>query len=139
MLSRRVFLASAVVAATVPRAAHAQEMLAADEAHRRAAGGEIVLIDVRSPEEWKTTGVAERAQTIWIRDPKLGQKLDSVTGSDRSKPVALICATGVRSGIVAAAMARAGYSTIYNVGEGMHGSAAGPGWLRRGLPVVKAN
>jgi hypothetical protein len=29
----------------------------------------------------------------------------------------------------------AGFTQIYNIKEGMVGSAAGPGWIRQGLPV----
>jgi hypothetical protein len=31
-------------------------------------------------------------------------------------------------------MAR-GFTNVYNVSEGMAGSKAGPGWIRRGLPI----
>jgi hypothetical protein len=31
----------------------------------------------------------------------------------------------------------AGFTNIIDVPEGMMGSRAGPGWLKRGLPVVK--
>jgi rhodanese-related sulfurtransferase len=30
-----------------------------------------------------------------------------------------------------------GFSRVYNVKEGMAGSGAGPGWVRRGLPVER--
>lgn len=138
MLTRRLVLAGLACAA-LPVKARAQQLgpLSADDAHRQALAGEIVLVDVRSPEEWKMTGVAEGAERIWLRDPKLGEKLAEATGGDRDRPVALICATGARSALVGGAMNRAGYTTVYNVAEGMMGSAAGPGWLRRGLPVKK--
>ncbi len=29
-----------------------------------------------------------------------------------------------------------GFTQVYNVKEGMVGSAAGPGWIKRGLPIV---
>jgi rhodanese-related sulfurtransferase len=28
-----------------------------------------------------------------------------------------------------------GFTRVYNVKEGMAGSAAGPGWVKRGLPL----
>ena len=43
--------------------------------------------------------------------------------------------TGNRSAHVQKALRQMGSTHIYNVPEGMAGSAAGPGWLRRGLPV----
>jgi len=30
-----------------------------------------------------------------------------------------------------------GFTQVYNVKEGMVGSTAGPGWLKRGLPVER--
>ena len=33
------------------------------------------------------------------------------------------------------ALQEMGFSRVYNVKEGMSGSGAGPGWVRRGLPV----
>lgn len=140
MLTRRFLLAGfAFAALPLPLQAQQSDLMSADEVHRLAASGEIVLIDVRTPQEWKTTGVAENAHTIAMQDPALGNKLASVTGGDIDRPIALICATGIRSGRVASVMARAGYTKVYSVDEGMHGSASGPGWLRRGLPLVQAH
>lgn len=31
----------------------------------------------------------------------------------------------------------AGFTQVYNIKEGMAGSAAGPGWIKRGLPVQR--
>lgn len=139
MLTRRTVLAGLALAVT-PLTASAQqsELIAADYAQQRAAGGDLLIVDVRTPGEWSKTGIPEGAHAIAMQDPALAEKLDALTGGNRDRPVALICATGVRSGRVASAMARAGYTNVYSIGEGMHGSASGPGWLRRGLPVAKA-
>ena len=51
-------------------------------------------------------------------------------------PVALICARGARSFRVTLQLAAFGITDIVDVPEGMLGSAAGPGWLSRGLPTV---
>jgi len=32
-------------------------------------------------------------------------------------------------------LTEAGFTQVYNVKEGMAGSAAGPGWIARGLPL----
>lgn len=61
--------------------------------------------------------------------------LDQVTGGDKSVPVALICARGVRSARLSNRLTEAGYTNIIDVPEGMLGSPAGPGWLQSGLPV----
>jgi len=42
----------------------------------------------------------------------------------------------VRSARVSNQLIAAGFTYIIDVPEGMLGSAAGPGWLERGLPLV---
>ena len=139
MIARRSLLAGGLALAALPvRGALAEpRMMEPGEAHRLAASGEIVLVDVRSPAEWAETGSPQGAERVWIRDPDLAAKLERLTGGDRDRPVALICATGIRSSFVANALVGAGYTDVRNVGEGMLGSAAGPGWLRRGLPTER--
>ncbi len=51
----------------------------------------------------------------------------------------LICATGGRSGRVMRSLRQAGYSGFLDVSEGMLGSAAGPGWIAGGYPVVSVD
>ena len=40
---------------------------------------------------------------------------------------------------MAARLAEAGFASVLNVPEGMLGSGAGPGWVKRGLPVVQVS
>jgi rhodanese-related sulfurtransferase len=82
--------------------------LSTPDAHSAALPGEVVLIDIRRPDEWQRTGV----------------------------PIALICARGVRSRGMTARLTAAGFTNIIDVPEGMLGSGAGSGWLMRGLPTV---
>ncbi|MEJ1159580.1 rhodanese-like domain-containing protein [Prosthecomicrobium sp. N25] len=106
------------------------------EARRLAQAGEVVLVDVRNPDEWHRTGVGEGAVPISMQDPAFLDKLMEALGGDAGRPVAVICAAGGRSAQVAAALRARGFGTVHNVAEGMMGSAAGPGWLGRGLPVT---
>ena len=105
------------------------------QAHTRAEAGKLVLIDVRTPEEWRATGIGTSAVPISMLDRTFLQKLDKAVDGDKTKPVALICAAGVRSAMIARALANYGFSRVYDVSEGMEGSRAGPGWLARKLPV----
>ena len=61
--------------------------------------------------------------------------LTDAAGADRDAPIALICAGGVRSARLGRRLTEAGFTNIIDVPEGMQGSGAGPGWLRRGLPT----
>jgi rhodanese-related sulfurtransferase len=76
-----------------------QPVMSARESHAKAAAGELVLIDIRSPEEWRETSVPASAHAITMhQDHKtFMMQLGTATGGMREKHVALICATGGRS------------------------------------------
>ncbi|WP_308915123.1 rhodanese-like domain-containing protein [Jannaschia sp. LMIT008] len=107
------------------------------EAMDAARVGTITLIDIRRPDEWARTGIPEGGHGIDMRRDDFAEALLDLTGGDRTAPVALICARGVRSDRMSARLAEAGFTAIVDVPEGMLGSAAGPGWVARGLPVVR--
>ena len=113
--------------------------LSAPEAHRRAQTGELTLIDIRRPEEWRQTGVAQGAVRIDLRQPGGGPGFaDAVlrqVDGNRDAPIALICRTGNRTTQMQQVLLEQGFTQVYNIREGMAGSAAGPGWVRQGLPV----
>ena len=109
--------------------------LSAPEAFTKAQAGEITLIDIRTPREWRQTGIAEGAITIdMTKKTFVTEILDAVDG-DKDAPIAIICRTGNRTTYSQKALQEMGFSRVYNVKEGMSGSGAGPGWVRRGLPV----
>ncbi|MBN2885587.1 MAG: rhodanese-like domain-containing protein [Chromatiaceae bacterium] len=110
--------------------------LSAPEALDQARTGNLTLIDIRTPSEWRQTGIAAGAEAIDMqRGDFLDALLDAVDG-DRSAPIALICRTGNRSGSVQRALMARGFTQVYDVAEGMTGSQAGPGWIKRGLPIA---
>ncbi len=109
--------------------------LSVAQAQASAVSGDVLLIDIRTPREWRATGIGRGAIPMDMRRDDFVAALDRLTGGDRSRPVALICARGVRSARLSNALTRAGFSNIIDVPEGMLGSAAGPGWIRAGLPV----
>ncbi len=117
----------------------AGELIAADQAMRLAMSGEIVVVDVRSPQEWQQTGIPAGARLVTIHQPDglIGfiDAMGDALGEDRDRPIALICARGNRSSVASSALAEAGYTQVYNIREGMFGSPDGPGWLARGLPT----
>lgn len=109
--------------------------LSVQAAHEQAVSGDVLLLDIRTPREWDATGVGEGAYPLDMRRDDFIQALDQLTDGDRSAPVALICARGVRSARLSNRLSEAGFTNIIDVPEGMLGSAAGPGWVRSGLPV----
>lgn len=109
--------------------------ISVQRAHDLARSGTINLVDIRRPGEWKQTGVGKSAHRISMHQKGFVGRLDKLTGGDRSKPIALICARGNRSSRMKAKLNAAGFTNIINVPEGMFGSSAGPGWLARKLPL----
>ena len=122
-------------AAGAARATHAI-VWSAEEARAALAQDAVLMIDVRTPGEWKETGIAEGAVALTMHSRDFIQNLVTVLEKNPGKPVAFICATGVRSAQVAQFLTENGVPNIIDVSEGMLGSDAGPGWIARGFPLV---
>lgn len=113
--------------------------LSAAEAQARAQAGEILLVDIRRPDEWRRTGLGAGAHPLDMRRDDFTQTLAALSAANPGRPVALICAGGVRSARLANRLDAAGLGPILDVPEGMEGSAAGPGWIKSGLPTIAWN
>jgi rhodanese-related sulfurtransferase len=115
--------------------------LGAQDAYALSQAGQLTLIDIRRPDEWKKTGVAQGALRINMAHP-LGdegfiRQVSAEVGGDREAPIGLLCRAGNRAVHVQRMLHDAGFTQVYNVKEGMTGSSAGPGWIARGLPVER--
>ena len=106
-----------------------------DAAHKAALAGEIILIDIRTPQEWLQTQVAEGAVGLDMRDKDFVANLVTLRNANPDTPIALICRTGNRTGYVTQTLASQGFDGLVDVNEGMAGGPNGPGWLKRGLPT----
>jgi rhodanese-related sulfurtransferase len=111
--------------------------LTAPEAYLALNAQSIILIDIRRPDEWARTGVGEGAVPINMLNRDFIDQLTAQVGGDKTAHIALICARGVRSRKMGTRLTQAGFTNIIDVPEGMLGSGAGPGWVKRGLPVTK--
>jgi rhodanese-related sulfurtransferase len=109
------------------------------EAAKLTSEKKVILIDIRTPEEWRETGVAENAHKLDMTDPLFPAKLSAITGGDPTRPIALICRTANRTRTVQQALLQRGYSAVINVEGGMVGNAADKGWILHGLPVTKGD
>ncbi len=105
------------------------------EAHREAAEGRMLLVDVRHESEWQQTGIGENAVPITMhqRAEEFMAKLRRAAGSDTRQLIGLICASGVRSSYIQKFLQSRGFSRVYDVHEGMLGEQ---GWIKSGLPVT---
>jgi rhodanese-related sulfurtransferase len=96
----------------------------------------IPLIDLRRPDEWKSTGIIKGSITLTLYDtdgrplPNFVPELIKLGLKD--KPFILICRTGNRTAIAATGLTESlGFSKVYNVEKGI------VGWLSDNNPVVK--
>lgn len=137
LLSALAILIAATLATAEPTAAG--DILTAPEAYQRAKAGEIILIDVRSAREWRQTGVPAGAKQVTIHQGAQGflDGILKVTGGDRTKPIALICARGNRSARARRFLEASGFTQVHDVSEGMIGRGRAPGWLARKMPTER--
>ncbi|WP_373034721.1 rhodanese-like domain-containing protein [Sulfurimonas sp.] len=98
----------------------------------------IPIVDIRTPPEWKETGIVKGAVTIMFFDETGGYDVQKFLNElnnkvDTKKPFALICRTGSRTIIVADFLSKQlGYDVINLLG--------GIEFLKaRNLPVVPYN
>ena len=87
-------------------------------------GEPLLLLDVRSPEEFANDG--HIAQAVLIPLPELGQRLNEIP---KDVPIACICRSGNRSQSACQQLTAAGYTPVYNVVGGMGA------WIQAGLPT----
>ncbi|MFQ5619527.1 MAG: rhodanese-like domain-containing protein [Rhodospirillales bacterium] len=141
--ARRILAAGLVACALVLGAAGVSAadhfVLTADEANFRTEAGDVILIDVRSPQEWRQTGIPKGARRVTIHDPGglegFVKAMAAAVDGDLKKPVAVICARGNRSTLAQKVLSEAGFTRVFNIREGFIGGPFGPGWVKRGLPV----
>lgn len=120
---------------TRPAAAGPNTLLP-EQAHKRVDAGDLVLVDIREPEEWAATGIAQGAVPLDMRRSDFVQRMEDLLEGDRNRAVGVICARGVRSRWTVERLREAGFGQVYDVPEGMLGSRVGPGWLATELPVT---
>ncbi|WP_291718851.1 FKBP-type peptidyl-prolyl cis-trans isomerase [Magnetospirillum sp. 64-120] len=107
-----------VVAVTPPR----YKNISVDELAKQR--GELVLIDIRTPEEWAETGVVSGSilLTAFGKDGKFVREFPLIMNDlvDGNKNVAFICRSGNRSSELARVIAEEGrYKNVYNVVGGI--------------------
>lgn len=142
-LTRRAMALAAVLSLLAPAGLMAQiqtsapPFLSVADAHAAASAGKMVLIDIRSPPEWKETGVPKSAHAITMHQKRddLLAALAKATGGSKARPIALICATGSRSSFLTGWLRSQGYTAISDVAEGVMGGRNGKGWLKSSLPM----
>ncbi|WP_345987373.1 rhodanese-like domain-containing protein [Sulfurimonas sp. HSL1-2] len=96
---------------------------------------QIPVVDIRTPGEWKETGLLKGSIPIMFFDEKGGYNVDHFmlelkAKVDTTKPFALICRTGSRTSMLAPFLAQTYGYTVYNLQGGIMTA------YRAGLPIV---
>ncbi len=111
-------------------------VLTAEEAASGMANGDLVVLDIRRPQEWAETGIADGAWPVSMHTPDFPRQLRAILDQYAPEQIALICATGGRTAYVTEVLEKNGITGVADVSEGMFGNGAAIGWIARGLPVV---
>lgn len=109
--------------------------LTAEQVAEEIAGGDVLIVDIREPEERRTNGAiagsvsAPRGMLEFYADPASPYHKD---GFDPDRRVILHCASGGRSALAVKSLQELGYSNIAHLDKGFNG------WKEQGHPVEDA-
>ncbi|RED11226.1 rhodanese-like domain-containing protein [Pontivivens insulae] len=109
------------------------QLMSATDVHAGQQAGGIVIVDIRRPDEWAATGVAQGAHTLDMRAPDFVQRLMAVMEQSGDAELAVICRSGARSAALAAQLDAAGIGPIIDVDGGTLA------WIEAELPVDQVN
>jgi len=107
--------------------------LSAREAYDAARAGALLLLDIRTPEEWRDTGLPQGATALDVETPAFEVRLAGLRLDHPGKRIALIDRSGALSASIRTKLAGRGFRDIVAVRGGMLGPG---GWLAEKLPVV---
>lgn len=96
-----------------------------EEAHEMVSQGEVVVLDVRTPEEYNSGHISD---ALLIPLSELESRLDELNPSDH---ILVYCKTSVRSAKAAGILVDNGFIHVYNMDGGI------TQWQARGFPVTQ--
>ena len=97
----------------------------------------VAVVDVRTPDEWRTTGVIPDSHLLTFFDNRGNYNLDDWLSkftklASPEESVVIICAVGNRSRVIGNFLSsKLGYRQVHNVTHGIEH------WIRSGQPVNK--
>ena len=102
------------------------------EAHEAALAKRILLVDIRSAQEWADTGLPRGALPLDVDAPAFEVRIAGLRLDHPGKRIVLIDRTGAQAVAVAQKLAGRGWRDLAAVRGGMLGPG---GWLAEKLPV----
>jgi rhodanese-related sulfurtransferase len=111
--------------------AFAVEELSPKVVHAMVQNGEMILVDIRRPDEWATTGIAKGALRINMLDGDFKSRIEALRSSYPGKKIGLICQAGIRSARMSQRLEDAGMTNLVDVKGGTQE------WIDQDLPVKR--
>ncbi len=111
--------------------------ISAEELTKLQAKG-VPVIDIRTPQEWRQTGIIKGAHKMMFFTPRgeanvaewffeLGRLV-----KDKSSPIVLYCAHANRTKVLGRALDQMGFAKVYELEGGIEN-----GWIKKGKPTVR--
>jgi hydroxyacylglutathione hydrolase len=104
------------------------EMIDPDDLAERDARDDLLILDVRDPDEFTEGHIPGSAHIPYGELPKRLSELPT------NRPIATICSGGKRSGLAASVLQREGFENVIHVARGGVGT-----WRRRGYPIASGD
>jgi rhodanese-related sulfurtransferase len=130
------FILAMICGILVTSASFAADKMSVKDAWAKMQNGSLVLVDVRTKSEWRSSGIAPGAITLTMGAENYYEKLEAIAAANPGKTIGLICAAGGRSTRTASELEKRGLSQVVDVKEGMGGGLWNGGWIGADLPVV---
>lgn len=108
------------------------QTISAEEAHSQQVAGELVIVDIRQPNEWAQTGIPAGSYRITLGTQNFAPQIKGLAEENPDSKIALFCASGMRSGSAIGQLKAAGIENLYNI-KGGFGA-----WSRGRLPIDPA-
>ncbi len=94
----------------------AQEGLTATDFEKKIQAGESLLLDVRTAGEFQSGHLKNSLQADWLNNKEFAERIKYL---DKSKPLLVYCASGVRSGAAAKFLLAQGFTSVQNLKGGL--------------------
>ncbi len=134
-----LILALSIVTSNSSHAGQDETVLTPQEAFQQGQKGSRLILDIRRPAEWHSTGVGKGVipLTMHRQDGPTGflEAVKHLVDGKLDRPIAVICASGSRSAWAQHFLSANGFSNVANVKAGMLGRGPLPGWIAQGLPT----
>lgn len=132
-INRRQMLAGLLLAPAIAMASD-DNKLSVTFAYNATLDDQLIIIDIRTPHEWRRTGIPVGAHGIDMDSEDFFNELLTLANKHPEQKISLISTTGGRSAYLARYLARRGV-LVYDIPGGVIGKSTS--WKSKGLPFRK--